>query len=672
MPRSVDKFPEKRGAGGASLHNPLRSQLDWQSALSDTTQQAGDRIRGVIAGALDQVIEVIYEETGLDLTVLSEIITSLPGGGDPMAELGAFFDALRAFLPFDLNAPGFDPAAAAVAFIQNQLTPQGLLAELTGGKLKAGQEPQLLLNLKDAVGGGLNSTIVAIENRLQFLNASGQFPAAQLFGSIAASLISGVLAAAQIPLLDASKIGSGTFGTGLIPDLDAGKIITGTFGVGRIPNLPADQITSGTLLSSLIPGLDASKIVSGSLGDGMVPGLGLIRDAIGQAIDGGSATGYTPAQIKAKLQAFPGANIAGSIAASLLTGTLGAGQIPGLDASKIVSGQFGTSVIPDLDAAKIISGTLGLARIPGLDASKIISGTFGAALIPGLDASKIVSGTLSQSMVANLVSDLAGKAAASAVQNSLNAIWQGFGGSGTATDANLQTVTANYQTRITALEGGGTLTRFGSNGTWTNPTPTEHKKILVRIYNGGQGGAKLASATPGSSNGGLGGGCVEKEFYTDEIASSVGITVGSGTAGGPAGSSASNPSLGGTSQFGSLLSGAADTGDLNLKPGKGGDGSYTGSSTSATPAEWGEGNKYVARAAKGTTGAGAAGGNSPSGIACGGAGGGGGGSNTSPAGFNGGNGGAPGGGGGGAGKGINATSGAGGNGAAGAVDVITY
>lgn len=672
MPRSVDKFPEKRGAGGASLHNPLRSQLDWQSALSDTTQQAGDRIRSAINGAIDGVVEFIYEETGLDLSVLSEIITSLPGGGDPMAELGAFFDALRAFLPFDLNASSFDPAAAAVAFIQNQLTPQGLLAELTGGKLKSGQEPQLLLNLKDAVGGGLNSTIVAIENRLQFLNASGQFPAAQLFGSIAAGLISGVLAAAQVPLLDASKIGSGTFGTGLIPDLDAAKIITGTFGLGRIPNLPADQITSGTLLSSLIPGLDASKIVSGSLGDGIVPGLGLIRDAIGQAIDGGSATGYTPAQIKAKLQAFPGANIAGSIAASLLTGTLGAGQIPGLDASKIVSGQFGTSVIPDLDAAKIISGTLGLARIPGLDASKIISGTFGAALIPGLDASKIVSGTLSQSMVANLVSDLAGKAAASAVQNSLNAIWQGFGGSGDATPTNLQTVTANYQTRITALEGGGTLTRYGSNGTWTNPSPTLHNKIIVRVYNGGQGGGKLASTAAAQASGGLGGGCVEKVLYTDEIASSVSVVVGAGTTGGPAGSSASTPALGGVSQFGSYVSGSADTGDLNLKPGKGGDGSYLPSGGAQMPAEWGEGNMYVARAARGTTGAGAAGNNSPSGVSCGGAGGGGGGSTSSPAGFNGGNGGAPGGGGGGAGKGINATSGAGGNGGVGAVDIVTF
>ncbi|BAX98848.1 hypothetical protein MSTE_03548 [Mycobacteroides stephanolepidis] len=674
MPRSIDKFPEKRGAGAASLNNPLRSQLDWESALGDTTKQAGEKIRGAIDGAIDQVIEFIYEETGLDLSVLSEIITSLPGGGNPMDELGAFFDALRAFFPFDLNAPSFDPAAAAVAFIQNMLTPQGLLAELAGGKLKSGQEPQLLLNIKDAVGGGLNSTIVAIENRLQFLGTSGQFPAAQLFGGIAAGLISGVLAAAQVPLLDASKIGSGTLGTGLIPVLDASKIGSGVFGTGLIPNLDAGKITSGTLLGALIPGLDASKIVSGSLGDGIVPGLGLIRDAIGQAIDGGSTTGYTPAQIKAKLQAFPGANIAGSIAATLLSGVIGAAQIPGLDASKIISGQFGSSAIPDLDAAKIITGTLVLARIPGLPAGQITSGVFGAGLIPGLDASKITSGQFPQSML-NITSIpgniITGTVAG--VQALQDSIWQAFGGSGSGSTTNVASVINNYQTRITALEGGGTLTSFGANGTWTNPTPTEHKPFIVRTYGGGAGGGKNTTTTGApAAKGGLGGGCEEKTLYTDEVASSVAITVGAATAGATA--SGGVPAAGAVSKFGSYVQSAPDTGDLNLKPGRGGNGANMQGANGMESPEYGEGNRYVSRSAPGAgTTAGTAGASAPSGTSCGGAGGGGGGgqSGSPVTGAAGGNGGTPGGGGGGGGRG-GTNIGNGGNGGAGRVDVITF
>ncbi|OHU23390.1 hypothetical protein BKG77_06910 [Mycobacteroides chelonae] len=559
----------------------------------------------------DQWVQLLKQMTGLDLSSPEALFASIIGKLQEL--LGPIFGGV------DLTNP---PSAEEVweQVISTLIVPLNLLL--------GPNSPLNALNLFNLIPGGL------------------------IPGLDASKIISGIFTTGQIPILDASQIGTGTFLGSLIPGLDASKIISGIFGNGQIPTLDASKIGSGTFLGSLIPGLDASKIITGTFGGGLIPDLDAAKIITGT---------------------FGLSRIPNLPAGQITSGTFLAGLIPGLDASKIVSGIFGSGVIPDLDAAKIITGTLGLARIPGLPAGQITSGVFGAGFIPGLDASKITSGIFPQSMV-NITS-IPGSivtGTVAGVQALQDSIWQAFGGSGSGSTTNVASVINNYQTRITALEGGGTLTRFGSNGTWTNPTPTQHKKILVRIYNGGQGGAKLASTTPGSSNGGLGGGCVEKEFYTDEIPSSVAVTVGPGTAGGPAGSSASNPALGATSQFGSLLSGAADTGDLNLKPGKGGDGSYTGSTTSATPAEWGEGNKYVARAAKGTTGAGAAGANSPSGVPCGGAGGGGGGSNTSPAGFNGGNGGAPGGGGGGAGKGINATSGAGGNGGAGALDVITY
>lgn len=184
----------------------------------------------------------------------------------------------------------------------------------------------------------------------------------------------------------------------------------------------------GTLLASLIPGLDASKIVSGTFGDGLVPIVGVLRDAIGQAIDGGSTTGYTAAQVKSKLQAFPGGNIVGSLAAALISGVLSGSNIPALDASKVTTGTFGTGLIPGLDAAKIISGALALARIPSLPAGQITSGVFGAGLIPGLDASKITSGSFAQSMITGLVTDLAAKALGSDLATLLNNLFDGSSG----------------------------------------------------------------------------------------------------------------------------------------------------------------------------------------------------------------------------------------------------
>lgn len=77
MPRVIDKFPEKRGAGAASLNNPLRSQLDWQTAIGDTAEQAGGRIRGLIDSVTDDLIEVIYQETGLDLSELKDALEGI-------------------------------------------------------------------------------------------------------------------------------------------------------------------------------------------------------------------------------------------------------------------------------------------------------------------------------------------------------------------------------------------------------------------------------------------------------------------------------------------------------------------------------------------------------------------------------------------------------------------
>ena len=53
------------------------------------------------------------------------LITGLADGD--LATIGRFFDALRAFMHFDLLDPGFDPVAAALSFVHQVLKPVGVL-----------------------------------------------------------------------------------------------------------------------------------------------------------------------------------------------------------------------------------------------------------------------------------------------------------------------------------------------------------------------------------------------------------------------------------------------------------------------------------------------------------------------------------------------------------------
>jgi len=169
-----------------------------------------------------------------------------------------------------------------------------------------------------------------------------------------------------IPGLDASKIISGHFAQSMIENLtdDLGDIVDhaqdiidniyqaihGGSSTGNLvttiktalQNIPGPNVVT-TLLSSIIPALDTSKITTGTFGDGFLPGLGSLRDAIGQAIDGGSTTGYTAANVKTKLQNIPGPNIVTSLLSSV---------IPALDTSKITTGTFGDGFLPGLGSLR--------------------------------------------------------------------------------------------------------------------------------------------------------------------------------------------------------------------------------------------------------------------------------------------------------------------------------
>ncbi len=122
-----------RGAGETSLNSPNRSNLDWQSSLAETAQDAGDKIRGVIEGVLDGAVQEIYDLTGIDLSsivnLLNQLLTS-PLDSLGSVGLGDVLSVLGQFLPFlpGVDPSSFDPAAAATQFINSILNPTGLLA----------------------------------------------------------------------------------------------------------------------------------------------------------------------------------------------------------------------------------------------------------------------------------------------------------------------------------------------------------------------------------------------------------------------------------------------------------------------------------------------------------------------------------------------------------------
>ncbi len=95
-----------RGAGETSLRSPLRSPLDYQSALADTVQNAGERIRQVIGQALDGAVAEIYELSGIDLSSIPAFLASLnDGAGIDLPALPNIIAALQG-VPWQSGEPG--------------------------------------------------------------------------------------------------------------------------------------------------------------------------------------------------------------------------------------------------------------------------------------------------------------------------------------------------------------------------------------------------------------------------------------------------------------------------------------------------------------------------------------------------------------------------------------
>jgi hypothetical protein len=277
--------------------------------------------------------------------------------------------------------------------------------------------------------------------------------------------------------------------------------------------------------------------------------------------------------------------------------------------------------------------------------------------------------------------------------------------------------------------GGSTDVRFyTANDTWTNPSPSTAKMMLIRRVGGGGGagsGRRGATLTNrGGGGGGGGGAVVETWALTTDFGATATVTVGAGGTGGAAvtanDTNGNNGSAGGDSIFGGFTAkggnagsggttaggaaaggkssactmgiaavnstaGAAGTtttgtagaiSGLNIPTGgAGGAGLNTTDTNAAGAAGGGVGDATWTGIVVGGTGGSSGGGNGGNGNSARGVGtgGGSGGSSNSAAGGNGGGGGNYGGGGGGGGASQNgSSSGAGGNGGAGYVLIITY
>lgn len=236
--------------------------------------------------------------------------------------------------------------------------------------------------------------------------------------------------------------------------------------------------------------------------------------------------------------------------------------------------------------------------------------------------------------------------------------------------------------RVTALEGGGVVTTYTVSGTWTNPTPAEHNPIQVICINGGDGGSRGVLNLRDTIKGGQSGGYMQKTLFTDEISSTVAMTIGS------AGAGATSFGRGGTgavTSFGTYVVGLKGVGAIfrdgaystGIPPGDGGNGAVSGghgATDFAMPSTNGHGGPFAPGGLAGFGSSSSAvngrnGTSPPANIPSGGGGGGGGSAYNTLAGA-GGNGAFPGGGGGGGGL-VGSNNDDGGDGGAGCIFVIT-
>lgn len=72
----------------------------------------------------------------------------------------------------------------------------------------------------------------------------------------------------------------------------------------KYPNSVPENWNGKKVKAGQVEGIDASKVTTGSFADARVPSVGELRDAIWQAIYGGTTTGHTANEVKLALMAL--------------------------------------------------------------------------------------------------------------------------------------------------------------------------------------------------------------------------------------------------------------------------------------------------------------------------------------------------------------------------------
>lgn len=183
MPKSFDRYPQKRGVGN-SLYNPLRSGIqgwtDPLGAIDEAAQRAGTGIRQRLEDGLDQVLDgivaTVLDVTGIDISgpvALLEQLIGIPLAFLDSTSLGDAVDVLGQFFPFLPGASGdaFDPVAAAANWVESSLLPLKLLLGWND-PLNAGNLFGLIQMPQLAGGVSLADLTTAAPNLLQPFTAT--------------------------------------------------------------------------------------------------------------------------------------------------------------------------------------------------------------------------------------------------------------------------------------------------------------------------------------------------------------------------------------------------------------------------------------------------------------------------------------------------------------------
>lgn len=374
--------------GTKMLEIRTRVETFWHALEGIDLTQPGAVLAAIAASLgsrFEDLLSAIQQQYDGDDETLQQINSAFVFVASVMSAAGDFIAAMSTMFGQDdwsalVDAVNDSPEALWGVVVTLFLKPLNAFATLVSGLIPGAQIPGLdaskivsgLFTIAQVSGLGarlddLDAAILAIPGAQELIdkicNALGvtgtghtpsdvftaltNIPGANIVGSIAAALVSGILSAANIPGLDASKITSGQFGQAMITGLS-------------------------TALSDLEDGIDRS--------------VSDIRDALN-----GSYAGSDPVLSAIKSIAAAFLTAASSLDATKLINTIAAARIPALDMSKVTTGS--------LEVARVI----GAATATALADVQTFVNSLVNAILQAIRGIPVVGGTL-----ADVIADLGG------------------------------------------------------------------------------------------------------------------------------------------------------------------------------------------------------------------------------------------------------------------------